>query len=182
MFEQIYCVNSGRYSFIRMTGIVSEDTNSTTSMGLPIAVRLRTPYRNRDGRYISITVALGSSVPINLILSNAWLKMLDAIIDYGTNKLMVDFQDHGRFSLTYHHPRCSMIDATHRHERKYFKDMMPIMTSLANVVNIYSPDSAWLPHVQTMIQHYQVQTLKATMISTPMSPGCALRPSKPALN
>ena len=74
-----------------MTGIVSEDTTGVTSTDLPIAVRPKTPYRNHDSRRIGTTVALGSSVPINFILSNAWLKMLGAIIDYDTNKLMVDF-------------------------------------------------------------------------------------------
>ena len=55
-----------------MTGIVSEDTTGVTSMDLPIAVQLKTPYRNRDGGHAGITTALGSAVSINFILNNAW--------------------------------------------------------------------------------------------------------------
>ena len=75
-----------------------------------------------------------------------------------------------------------MVDATNRHKRKYFKDMISVLASLANVIDTYNPDSDWPPHVQTVIQHYQAQTLKSTMIPAPMSPGCPLRPSNPTLN
>ena len=69
--ERIFCVNDDKYSAICMTGIVSEDTNGVTSTDLPITVQLKNPYCNRDGRRVDVTVALGSTVSINFILSNA---------------------------------------------------------------------------------------------------------------
>ena len=63
----IYCVNKGKYKSIKMTGIVSEDTMGVKSTDLPIAVQLKNPYRNHEGRRIGITVALGiSSLSISL--------------------------------------------------------------------------------------------------------------------
>ena len=79
--DQIFCVNDGNYSDIHMTGIVSEDTQGITLTEPPVAVRLKRPFRDRDDKYLGITVTLGNAVSI----SNTWLKRLGASIDYGTN-------------------------------------------------------------------------------------------------
>ena len=100
IFDNIYCVNKGRYKSINTTGIVSEDTTGVTSTNLPITVQLRTPYRNRAGQRVSITIALGISVSINLIISNAWMKKHCACIDYTTHrgslKIIADFAQGGK--------------------------------------------------------------------------------------
>ena len=176
------CVNNGEYSSIHMTGIVSKDTTGITSTDFPIAVQLRTPYRNCNGHLIFITVALENSVSINFILSNDWLKKLGATIDYVTDRLLVNFQDHGGFPLTYRRSAHTMVDASTRKPRKYFKDVMPVMTSLSSVISIYNPVSKWHPHVQSVIDHYQATTLKTTIVPAPMPPSCALRTSDPTLS
>ena len=157
-----------------MTGIVSEDTNGVTSTDLPIVECLRTPYRNRYGRRISITVALGSSVSINFILSNAWMKKLGASIDYGTNRLMANLQDHPGFPLSYHRPKHASISPHVRTKRKYFRDMLPVLSGLANVMTVYNPASPWLNHAKAVIQHYD--TVPASL---PLGP--AHKPIDPTL-
>jgi hypothetical protein len=74
VIDQIYCSKTGQYAPIKMTGIVSADIEGVTSTDLPLAVRLKTPFVDRKGKKVFITVALGESVSINFIISNAWLK------------------------------------------------------------------------------------------------------------
>ena len=176
------CVNDGQYSSIRMTGIVSEDTTCITLTDLPIAVCLRTPYCNRNGDHIFVTVALGNSVPINFILSNAWLKKLGATIEYGTDRLLVNFQDHGGFPITYRRPVRTKLNASTGKLQIYFKDMMPVMTSLFNIIGVDNPGSKWFPHVQSVSKHHQAITLQNTMVPSPMPPSCVLRTSDPKLS
>ena len=57
---------------------------------------------------------------------------------------------------------------------------MHILASLPSVITAYNSDSHWLPHVQTVIKHYQVHTLQNTLIPAPMPSGSALRPSDPS--
>ena len=152
--DQIFCASEGNYSSIRMTGIVSEDTSGVTSTELPVAVRLKTPFRDRNGNRLGVTVALGNAVSINFILSNAWMKKLGASIDYGTNRLMANLQDHPGFPLSYHRPKRASISPLVRTRRKYFRDMLPVLSGLANVMAVHNPTSPWLHHAKAVIQHY----------------------------
>ena len=182
IIDNIYCVNKGKYKSIKMTGIVSEDTRGVTSTDLPIAVQLKTPYRNRDGRRIGITVALGISVSINFIISNAWMKKHRACIDYATDRMMMNFEDHNGFKLTYHRPVRETIDPNVRKSRQYFRDMMPVMATLASVMKVCNPQSNWLTHVDAVIQHFQVSTLSTTMIPEPLPLVGVLRTPNPTVN
>ena len=180
--DGIFTVRDGEYMSIKMSGIVSEDTTGVTSTDLHVAVRLMTPYRDREGRRIGITVALGNSVSVNFIIGNPWLKKHGAAIDYGTNRLSVAFEGHDGFALSYQRPKRSMVNAANRSQRQYFKDMMPTLTSLETVIGVYNPTSAWLPHVRRVIKNFQVHTLQSAMIPAPMPPGNYSRKRNPLLD
>ena len=74
-----------------------------------------------------------------------------------------------------------MVDASTRKQRKYFKDMMPVMTSVANVISVCNSGSKWLPHVQSVVRYYQAMILRSTMVPAPIPTGYALHPSDPTM-
>ena len=77
---------------------------------------------------------------------------------------MMNFENHRGFKLTYHCPRHDTINPNVRRSRQYFCDMMPVMSTLASVMKVYNPTSTCLPHVDAVIQHFQVSTLSTTVI------------------
>ena len=74
------------------------------------------------------------------------------------------------------------MDAANLKKRQYFKDLMLIMAILATVIDVYNQGSAWLPHVQTVLQHYQTLTLRSAMIPALIPPGSKIRTSNPTLH
>ena len=74
------------------------------------------------------------------------------------------------------------MDPNVRRKRQYFRDMMPVMSSLAEVMMAYNPESDWLPHVAAVIQHYQVVTLNATSVPEPLPLPGVLRSNDPTVN
>ena len=105
-----------------------------------------------------------------------------ACIDYATNHVMMNSENHCGFRLSYHHPRHKITDPNVRRNRPYFRDMMPVMSSLSNVMNAYNPGSNWLAHVAAIIQHYQVATLSTTRVPAPMSLTGVLRSNNSTVN
>ena len=78
-------------------------------LNLSVAFQISTPYICRGGSELHMIVALGTDVPIKFILSNAWMKKIGAVLDYGTNNLIVPLQyDLHNFRLTYHAPQKSV--------------------------------------------------------------------------
>ena len=64
-------------------------------------------------------VGLGMDVSVNFIISNAWLKQIGAVMDYGMNALNIPLHsDMKRFEVTYHHTQinccllCQLMDLT----------------------------------------------------------------------
>ena len=67
---------------------------------------------------------------------------------------MANLQDHPGFPMSYHHPTRASINSHVRTKRKYFRDMLPVLSGLANVMTAYNPASPWLDHAKAIIQHY----------------------------
>ena len=74
------------------------------------------------------------------------------------------------------------MDPNVRRKRQYFRDMMPVMSSLAEVMRAYNPRSDWLPHVAAVIEHDQVITLNATGVPNLLPPPGVLRSNDPTVN
>ena len=109
-----------------------------------------------------ITVALGESVAINFIISNSWLKRTGSRIDYGTNKLYVDFDDDTKgFHLHYSPPKRKSIDQSTRQELGYFKRHIPNLLGMQSVLQAYNPESIWLAHVTTVLDHFSNQMARS---------------------
>lgn len=158
IIDTFYCSKTGPYAPIKMSGIVSEDTEGVTSTDLPLAVRLKTPFTDRDGKKVMITVALGEAVAINFIISNSWLKRTGSRIDYGTGKLYVDFgEDTKGFHLRYGPPKRKSIDKESHKELGYYKRHIPNLLGMQSVLQAYNPESIWLAHVTTVIDHFSAQ-------------------------
>ena len=180
-FENPECVESFHTSFgneyfpIKMSGIVSEDTAGVTSTELPIAVKIKTPYRHHDGSRVFITVALGLSVSVDFILSNTFLKGMGATIDYAADKMYTNIQNHDGFPLTYKRPTRTFVDPINRKGRQYFKDIMPVMIALQDILTNYHSSSKWLPHVNTLIQNVTATTLASTTVPAIMPQKSAMR-------
>ena len=110
------------------------------------------------------------------------MKKYCAYIDYATDRLMVNFQDYCGFKLTYHRPKRPIIDPAIYRNRQYFRNMMPVMASLATVMTAYNPTITWLPHTAAAIQHYQVATLTTTRVPEPMPLVGVLRLTDPKMS
>ena len=67
---------------------------------------------------------------------------------------MANLQDHPGFPLSYHRPKRISINPHVHTKCKYFRDMLPVLSGLANVMTGYNPASPWLDHTKATIQHY----------------------------
>ena len=68
---RIFTSCGGEYSSIFMYGIVYTYTDGVTTIELPVAFHICTPYICRDGSEIHLIVALGTDVSVKFILSNS---------------------------------------------------------------------------------------------------------------
>ena len=85
---QIFTCVGGKYSPITMHGIVDEKEGANTTE-LPVAFQIRTRHRCHDGSELHMIVGLGMNVSVNFIISNAWMKQIGAVIDYGASQIRV---------------------------------------------------------------------------------------------
>ena len=73
---------------ITIHGIVDMAEGVTTTK-LPVAFQIRTRYCCYDGSRLHMIVGLGMDVSVNFIVSNAWMKGIGAVIDYGAAEIRV---------------------------------------------------------------------------------------------
>ena len=168
--DKIYTSQGTRFAPIKMSGIVTDDNAGVTTTDLPIAVRLRTDYRHHNGDRVFITFALGQEVSINCIISNTFMKDMDATIDYGADRLYLNLEGQASFPMTYKRPTRNKLEPADRTKRQYFKDNIPALSAIQSVLETYSPNSAWLPHVTHVVTHFMKTTLASQSVPAPLPP------------
>ena len=101
---QIFTCKDGSYSPITIQGIV-DDASGNNQTELPVALQIRTRYHCRDGSKLHMIVGLGMEVSVNFIVSNAWMRQIGAVIDYGAKEVRVPLLDDvTKFPITFRAP------------------------------------------------------------------------------
>ena len=160
---EVYTCEGGKYSPITMHGIVDPNAQGgihTTQ--LPVAFRLRTCYTLRDGKELHIMVGLGFDVAVNFIISNAWLKKIGAVIDYGANSLRIPTHtDLKKFPIGYYQPRNTppKITGGNLATHKAAFQSLPIMTNLLKVINAVDSASPYVGYFTKLIKTLEKSTL-----------------------
>jgi hypothetical protein len=103
--EIIIAKNCG-YQPLRLSGIVTNDTQGATSAELPVVLKLRMPYLLHDSTSTYLQIALGSCVSVNFLLGIPFLKNAKATLSFETNKLVcANLLGSHSFDVSYRPPR-----------------------------------------------------------------------------
>ena len=162
---EVFTARGGKYSPITMHGIVDPNAEGGVhTTELPIAFRIKTVYKLRNGNELHLMVGLGAHVSVNFIISNAWLKQIGGVIDYGAHALRIPLHsDMKRFEVTYHHPKKSVPQISggniHAHTAA-FKDL-PMMSSFLRVMRALDKESPYLGYATNLVQQLQKSSLSS---------------------
>jgi hypothetical protein len=159
---QIFTCKDGSYSPITMQGIV-DDSSGNNKTELPVAFQIRTRYICRDGSELHMVVGLGMDVSVNFIISNAWMRRIGAVIDYGAKEVRVPLLDDvTRFPITFRSPvRTTPGVAQHLSQITQGAAFaaLPQIEGLLRVMIAYNPASPWLPTARKLAKHLSASTV-----------------------
>ena len=160
---EVYTCEGGKYAPITMHGNVDPNAQGgihTTQ--LPAAFRLRTCYTLRDDRELHIMVGLGLDVAVNFINSNAWMKKIGVVIDYGSDCLCIPTHtDLKRLPIGYYQPRNipPKITGGNLATHKAAFQSLPIMTNLLKVITVVDAASPYIGYFTKLIKTLGKSTL-----------------------
>ena len=159
MLEGVYSCKQGEWSPITMHGIVDEAKEGVTTTVLPVAFKIRTLYYTEDGSELHMMVGLGTNVSVNFVLSNAWMKRLGAVLDYGAHELRVPLMNgRKRFPISYLPPAktCPAVNNAVpfglSYSPKQAFEQLPAMESLLCVMSAFNPGSRLIPHARKYVK------------------------------
>lgn len=159
---QIFTCKDGAYSPITMQGIV-DNKSGTNQTELPVAFQIRTRYHCRDGSELHMIVGLGMDVSVNFIISNAWMRKIGAVIDYGANEVRVPLLDDvTKFPITFRAPvRTTPGVANHVQQISHNAAFaaLPQIEGLLHVMMAYNPRSPWLPTARKLARALSESTV-----------------------
>ena len=123
---------------------IVDAAKGVTTTDLSVAFQIRTRYRCYDGLRLHMTVGLGMNVSVNFIVSNAWMKGINAVIDYGAAKIRVPLQDDiQKFPMVLRPPTKSvpLVNDRNRNNRKAAFMALPNIEGLVAVMTAFNPKS-----------------------------------------
>ena len=151
---KIYTCVGGEYSPITMHVIVDAEAGAATT-DLPIAFKICTPYRCRDGSRLHMMVACGPGVSVNFVMSNGWLKTVGAVLDYAARELRVPMHDDLTvFPIIYRHPVKNVpSDTLARSPHQAAHSALPNtnIEGLLRCMVAHNPKSPWLEDARAMV-------------------------------
>lgn len=161
MLEGVYSCKQGEWSPITMHGIVDEAKEGVTTTVLPVAFKIKTLYHMEDGGELHMMVGLGTNVSVNFVISNAWMKKLGAVLDYGSQELRVPLMNETKkFPISYLPPARTCpavkIDTSVRFgysiSPKQAFEQLPAMEGLLCVMSAFNSGSRLLPHARKYVK------------------------------
>ena len=158
-----YTCEGGEYSPITMHGIVDPNAQGGVhTTQLSVAFRLRTCYTLRNGKELHIMVGLGADVAVDFIISNAWMKKIGAVIDYGSDCLRIPTHtDLKRFPIQYYPPKNTppKITGGNLAAHRVAFENLPMMANLLKVIKASDKESPYIGYFTNLIRVLYKSTL-----------------------
>jgi hypothetical protein len=122
-------------------------------------------------------VGLGMDVSVNFIISNAWMRQIGAVIDYGASEFRVPLlNDVTKFPIAYRSPTRkipSVNEHVHHLSRKSAFLALPHIEGLLKVMTVYNPQSPWLPAARQLAMKMSASSMTSRPLEISGAGGAA---------